>query len=122
VDGLWLGYSSQGPGQPRLATKKPDLCAPSQFAEECDAATGNTGSSAAAALTAGVVAALRSKWNAQDLSPDELKQVLLVSARRNKGDAWNDRLGHGILDAAAAFHTAMKHRRGAIPTGIDPVK
>jgi subtilisin family serine protease len=110
VDGLWLGYSSQGPGQSKLAGEKPDLCAPSQFAEMNDAWTDNTGSSAASALVAGVVAALRSRWNAQALPPDQLKQVLMASARKTEGNAWNGRLGHGVLNAGAAYLAAMRRQ------------
>src|SRR5262249_18375501 len=32
ADGMWLGYSSEGPG--RLAANKPDVCAPSEFSED----------------------------------------------------------------------------------------
>jgi hypothetical protein len=104
-DGLWLGYSSQGPGQPLLATEKPDLCTPSDFAETTDAAYGNTGTSAAAGLAAGVVAALRSnpRWDAANVPPSALKQELTDTARDIAGTGWNGRLGHGMLDAAAAF-------------------
>ncbi len=109
VDGLWLGYSSQGPGQPQLAHEKPDLCAPSQFAETHDARTGNTGSSAASALTAGVVAALRSRWDAEMLPPAQLKCILQDSARKTEGDAWNGRLGRGLLNAGAAYDAAAEH-------------
>jgi subtilisin family serine protease len=105
TDDLWLGYSSQGPGQPLLATEKPDFCAPSDFAETTDAAVGNTGTSAATGLTAGVVAALRSnpKWDAGSVPPHTLKQELIDTARQTVGPGWNGRLGHGILDAGAAF-------------------
>lgn len=108
ADAMWLGYSSQGPGQPRLSRYKPDLCAASQFRETDDAYTGNTGTSAASALATGVVAALRSRWDATAFSPDELKMLLTMTARRNDGQAWNGRLGNGILDAAAAFDAATR--------------
>jgi hypothetical protein len=105
TDELWLGYSSQGPGQPLLAGQKPDFCAPSNFRETIDAAVQNTGTSAAAALTAGVVAALRSdpRWPAALVAPAAFKQRLIVTARQTAGPAWSDRIGFGILDAAAAF-------------------
>ena len=61
TDGLWLGYSSQGPGA--LYPYKPDLCAASQFSDNEDAYAGNTGTSAACALASGVVARLRGKWD-----------------------------------------------------------
>jgi hypothetical protein len=110
VDGLWLGYSSQGPGQPNLETYKPDLCAPSQFAETRDAFTGNTGTSAASALTAGAVAVLRS-WYGTAPTPDELKGFLVKSARKTEGVHWNGRMGYGILNLAAALDEARRHQR-----------
>ena len=61
TDRLWLGYLGQGPGIARMAQEKPDLCAPSQFANEDDAGP-NTGTSAACGLAAGAVALLRTKW------------------------------------------------------------
>jgi len=110
VDGLWLGYSSQGPGQPELAHEKPDICAPSQFAETHDAYYSNTGSSASSALAAGMVAAMRSRWDSKALPPQELKRLLMASARKTEGEAWNGRLGHGILDAGAAYLAATRRQ------------
>jgi len=106
VDAMWLGYSSQGPGQPRLAHEKPDLCAPSHFQEPGDSYRVNTGTSAACALMTGIVAALRSRWDAGALSPAALKQILIDTAFQPSGGGWNDRTGHGIVDAKAAFDKA----------------
>jgi hypothetical protein len=107
ADGMWLGYSAQGPGQPRMARKKPDLCASSQFREDDNAFATNTGTSAAGGMAAGVVAALRSNWNQARVAPLKLKKILNDTARKPPGLAWgNDlgqRLGNGILDAEAAF-------------------
>ncbi|MBV1797142.1 S8 family serine peptidase [Siccirubricoccus sp. G192] len=127
VDGTWLGYSSQGPGprpEPpeqagyaspsqdhppqgpeaaRLAHDKPDLCAPSQFADDEDAAGANTGTSAACGIAAGAVAALRSGWSPCDLPPAMLRECLRRQARRPAGAAWNNRLGWGILDLGATL-------------------
>jgi len=107
TDTMWLGYSSQGPGQPHLAHDKPDLCAPSQFSEAADAYTGNTGTSAACGIAAGAVAALRTRWDSQTLPPDRLKQLLIDGARKVQGPQWSDRLGNGILDAEAAYRLAQ---------------
>ncbi len=106
-DGAWLGYSSQGPGQGNLEYEKPDLCAPSQFAEDHDAYLRNTGSSAATGIAAGVVAALRGRWDASRFSPNRLKRLLIQTARRAPGPWWNARLGNGILDAKAAYDRAI---------------
>jgi hypothetical protein len=106
ADGTWIGYSSEGPGQPELAEEKPDLCAPSQFCETHDAHVRNTGTSASCALAAGVVAALRSRWDHGVISPDKLRDILRTTARRAPAAAWNGRLGYGILDAKAAVEEA----------------
>jgi subtilisin family serine protease len=99
-DMMWLGYSSQGPGQLGLKRAKPDLCAPSQFRENQDAHIVNTGTSTSAALAAGVVAALRGKWDSNRVTPQQLRDVLNRTARPGGGA---DRFGHGVLDAARAY-------------------
>lgn len=105
TDTIWLGYSSQGPGQPLLGHDKPDLCAPSQFCETGDAFTTNGGTSAACALAAGVVAALRSVpvWQSSAVPPQDLKAILNGTATKTDGPTWNGRVGNGILNADAAF-------------------
>jgi Subtilase family len=117
TDAIWVGRSSQGPGQPGLSRWKPDLCAPSHFREVGDASLGNlsepfvgatgspyiasTGTSAACGLTAGIVAAIRSGWNQTILPPDKLRYLLNQKARKTEGPNWNERLGHGIIDVEA---------------------
>jgi len=103
ADTLWLGYSSQGPGQPLLGHDKPDVCAPSQFCETDDAHSINTGTSAACALVGGVIAALRTKWNSAAVSPDRLRSVLNQTARQIEGKGWNGRFGNGILNTKEAY-------------------
>jgi hypothetical protein len=113
TDGIWLGYSSQGPGQPKLALDKPDICAPSQFCETEDAHTVNTGTSAACALTAGVVAAMRSKWDSKTVTPSQMKDILKGAARKNivstvRESRLNEaRLGKGILNVESALECLM---------------
>jgi hypothetical protein len=107
-DETWIGYSSQGPGPETLAVEKPDLCAPSQFCETDDAASLSSGTSASCAVTAGVVAALRSNpvWDQVTLTPQALRLALIESARKPLAPAgWDGRLGFGILDAAATIDT-----------------
>ncbi len=105
TDRLWLGYSGQGPGIAGMAQEKPDLCAPSQFADEDDAGP-NTGTSAACGLAAGAVALLRTRWQPSAVDPGALRVVLREEAVQPDGPAgWQDRTGHGILDLAAAAGT-----------------
>ena len=109
TDQMWAGYSSQGPGpgttSNKLAHDKPDLCAPSNFCETLDAHVWNSGTSAACAITAGVVAALRSNpaWNQVNRSPAQMLAALKTGARKTQGPGWNQRLGNGILDVCGAM-------------------
>jgi hypothetical protein len=107
ADDMWLGYSSQGPGQRLLGVDKPDFCAASQFCEDDDAFSSNTGTSAACGLAGGVVAALRSRWGTAVVTPGRLKTVLNQTSRKPMGVSWDrslkQRLGNGVLDARKAF-------------------
>lgn len=115
-DDIWLGYSSQGPGimdNTRAAREKPDLCVPSEFRENDDAAVLNTGTSSACGVAGAVIAALRQAN--PDPSPAALKQVLVDTARKVAGPGWTPRLGHGVLDLGAA--TAELARQAAGQSG-----
>jgi hypothetical protein len=103
-DRLWLGYSGQGPGPAALGYAKPDLCAPSQFAEPGDAFKHNGGTSAACGLAAGAVAALRTRWDADEVPPTALRGFLAETASQPDatGARWNERYGFGILNCLAA--------------------
>jgi hypothetical protein len=110
TDGAWIGYSSQGPGQPNLAppnrpghNEKPDLCAPSGFCEDFDAHLVNAGTSAATGVAAGVVAALRSNWSPQQVRPEVLNLILNAAARQSLAGGWNSRFGNGILNVPGAL-------------------
>jgi hypothetical protein len=121
VDGMPIGLSAQGPGRlsralpddPR-AREKPDLCAPSHFRDDEDAAACCTGSSAACGVAAGVLAALRSVPGAAAITPDRLRAILRTTARR-EADAWHPRLGWGVIDAGAALRAVLAEV--AAPTG-----
>ena len=100
-DGLWLGYSAQGPGITNMAHDKPDLCTPSQF-EDDDGFGPNTGTSAACGLAAGAVALLRTRASTL-VDPSELRAILRDTAAQPYGpDWWQDRTGHGVIDMGAA--------------------
>jgi hypothetical protein len=110
TDGTWIGYSSQGPGQPNLGSPnrpgfspKPDLCAPSGFCEDLDANLVSAGTSAASGIAAGVVAALRSNWGPQSVKPELLYLILNVTASQPLPGGWNQRFGNGILNVPAAI-------------------
>jgi hypothetical protein len=52
-------------------------------------------------MTAGVVAALRSnpRWRQYQVPPAQMHAALTSGARKTLWPAWDERLGHGILDA-----------------------
>ncbi len=100
VTGCWIGTSSQGDGPTPLKygqqLTKPDLMAPSWFDENNDSATSNTGTSAACAVAAGIMAGLRTRANRAD-TPSAFRTALRA---QNPGsvaaDAWR-RAGQTIL-------------------------
>lgn len=112
VDGVPVGHSAQGPGRllkgwgrdethkKDRARDKPDLCAPSHFREVDDAGWLNKGTSAAAGVAAGVIAALRSVKGAHALKPVAMRALLRDSAGRKR---WDPRLGYGVINAKAAL-------------------
>jgi hypothetical protein len=107
-DGIWAGYSSQGPGQfpgyGGRVQQKPDLAAPSHFREPGTAHRLSGGSSAACAVAAGAVAALRTRWPDSALPSAALYDRLRASAWQPDGSTgWNNRHGHGVLDCEAAL-------------------
>ncbi|MDA8869867.1 S8/S53 family peptidase [Rhizobiaceae bacterium] len=99
TDGMAIGASSQGPGDPRLlgengTSQKPDFAAPSWFTEDTDASVLNSGSSAACAVFAGWLARLRAVH--PTLSSTELKAVV------GGGDptSWSPATGNPVRPAA----------------------
>lgn len=113
VDGVWVGLSSIGPGQEclgiddsekALAKAKPDLVAPSFFADDEDHGWRSGGSSASCAMAASAVACLRGKGSPYlALSPAQLAEHLRTTAIHAPGQtARDDRRGHGILNLAKA--------------------
>jgi subtilisin family serine protease len=139
VDGVPIGQSSQGPGRlaaawvgseadkaitpparrtayARAALEKPDIAAPSYFRDTDDESQFNRGTSAACAVAAGVVAALRSLEAASGeprMTPAELREILRDTAAPARGQAlpWDPRLGRGIINVPAAIG-AVKTRHG----------
>jgi hypothetical protein len=103
ADGIWAGYSSQGPGQfPAYGggpQPKPDLVAPSHFRVLENAQRLAGGSSAASAVAAGVVAALRTRWSDVAIPHAALFERLRNAAWQPDGSSgWNNRFGHGVMD------------------------
>jgi Subtilase family len=102
-----VGYSSKGPGIANLHQEKPDLTAYTHFlgskVQRCFVP--DTGVSAACAVAAGCVAALRSKASPKTL-PSNLFDILRNTARAGNGGGpggqWNPDYGFGIINPVAA--------------------
>lgn len=99
-----IGYSSQGPGM--FETHKPDIASYSHFFGNFGpgrpggtAQPFDNGTSAATPVAAGVAAMLLSAF--PGLTPARLKDALIRTAIGAGG--WNADLGHGIIDAGAAY-------------------
>lgn len=117
-DGLRMGYSSEGPGSLYLA--KPDICTYTNFFGsrlnldardparygQFEANAVDFGTSAACAVTTGVVAALRTRYPTHHLLPHVLHQIIRETAlkpaakrgsKRQEG-IYDPHLGHGIIN------------------------
>jgi subtilisin family serine protease len=96
-----LGYSSQGPSSITLA--KPDLCAYTHFVGSrvyADDEGGDSGTSTAAPLVAGLVAALRTK--VPSMSAAALASVLRRTATALEAPGFDYGFGYGLIDPVAA--------------------
>ncbi len=97
-DGVAIGMSSQGPSCESLlaggvgTNQKPDLCAPSWFAEDSDPSIVNTGSSTACALFTGMLAGLRGSG---DTASSAVVKARLTGSASGSG-MWNAQTGYGV--------------------------
>ncbi|AQZ64440.1 bacillopeptidase F [[Actinomadura] parvosata subsp. kistnae] len=112
VNGERVGYSSQGPG--RLTARKPDVCAYTHFlgSKAFGAREPDSGTSAAAPVAAGLVAAVRSRWPASELSPAQLRALLRRTAEDRSEVGFDYDYGYGTVDPAgiiAALQKRSKH-------------
>lgn len=101
------GYSSQGPGIAGMARDKPDLTAYTHFrgSEAFGAGEPDCGTSAACAVAAGCVAALRSGLPLAGTPPDALFSVFRAQAHGKPAPGWNKDYGMGIIrPLAVASH------------------
>lgn len=76
-----------------------------------------SGTSASAALVAGVAALIKSRH--PDMRPEQVAQALVSSARGRPAAGYDDMVGFGVVDAAAALNAAdalaAKTRAVAVP-------
>ena len=116
-------FSSAGPT--RDGRQKPEISAPGHavLAAHSRTITGvvsKSGTSMAAPATAGIVALVLGEAQARGLTlvAEEIRDIVIASARRAPpvGSGWNDRYGHGRIDAAAAMTGVMQ--RAAMPANV----
>jgi subtilisin family serine protease len=105
-----VGYSSQGPG--RLSAAKPDVSTYTHFTGS-GVYPQDSGTSAACPVAAGVVAAVRTRHSASQLSPAELRTLIAKTAVDLGGTGFDDDFGWGALDGTAlvAALANLKRRR-----------
>ena len=100
----YMLYSSPGPAA--LDKKKPDFCGVSQFEGYYHPIAADGGTSAACAITAGVVALLKQANPALD--PHQLKKVLQSTAQQiGSEQGWNNYSGYGIIQAKKVYDRAV---------------
>jgi serine protease AprX len=98
-----VGYSSQGPAA--LDEHKPDFCGISHFAGYfCS----DSGTSAACAVAAGVVALL--KQVRPTLTQEAVKRLLKSTAKDIGPPGWDRHSGSGIIQVKAAYDKLIGHR------------
>jgi subtilisin family serine protease len=105
-----VGYSSQGPG--RLSAAKPDVSTYTHFTGS-GVFPQDSGTSAACPVAAGVVAAVRTRHSASQLSPAELRTLIAKTAVDLGGTGFDNDFGWGALDGTAlvAALANLKRRR-----------
>jgi serine protease AprX len=96
IDEQLIGYSSQGPAA--LDEYKPDFCGISHFQGYFPS---DTGTSAACAVAAGVVALL--KQARPTLTQEAVKRILKSTAKDIGPPGWDRHSGSGIIQAKAAY-------------------
>ncbi len=114
INDVRLGYSTQGPG--RLETNKPDISAYTHF-EGSDVYDADGGTSAACPVAAGVIASIRSKYSAADLSPAQLRNLLRRSANDLGMQGFDFDHGFGVIDTAALLNALDRRETQPLEVG-----
>lgn len=120
-DGVPLATSRCGPGT--LSREKPDIAAYSRFqgSEVLGASIPDDGTSAACALTAGVVAAIRSAFpydpKRPETSPAALRATIKKHARAIGSQGFTNESGWGVLDAVAVLDALQAPPASCRPAG-----
>ncbi|WP_458718948.1 S8 family serine peptidase [Candidatus Nitrosocosmicus sp. R] len=107
----YVGYSSCGPAA--LDPNKPDFASITHFTGFFNS---DSGTSAATPIAAGVIALLKQK--SQSVTQDEVKNVLMTTAKNKGGSDLKIFLGAGIIQAKAAYDKLS--RQTAVITPLPP--
>jgi hypothetical protein len=109
IKNAWVGYSSCGPSIAGMYQNKPDLLAYTHFlgSKTRRIYVPDTGASAASAVAAGCVAALRTKVSPGSTPPHDLFLTLRNTARAAPGAGWDPCYGYGIIDPVAAVQQLL---------------
>jgi subtilisin family serine protease len=104
-----VGYSSQGPG--RLTERKPDIATYTHFSgsKAFGPNSPDSGTSAACPVAAGVVAALRGRLSAKDLSPSRMRTLIRRTAHDAGRTGYDFDYGYGIINTPSIVE-ALRHR------------
>ena len=99
-----VGYSSVGPSIQNMPQQKPDLTAYTHFlgSEVIRDFVPDSGTSAASAVAAGCIAALRTRLPPYAAPPAALQQVLRDTALKVAGPQWDPGYGYGIIRPVTA--------------------
>jgi Subtilase family len=99
-----VGYSSIGPSIANMPQEKPDQTAYTHFlgSKVSRNFVPDSGTSAAAAVAAGCIAALRTRASPQAIPPAVLFQALKQTALKTAGPNWDPGYGYGIIRPVAA--------------------
>ncbi len=113
IDDVRLGYSTQGPGH--LDENKPDISAYTHF-QGSGVYDADSGTSAACPVAAGLVAAVRSVYSSNELSPAQLRNLLRRSANDIGLQGFDYDHGFGVIDTTALI--SLLDRREIQPLEI----
>jgi hypothetical protein len=115
-------FSSAGPT--RDGRQKPEISGPGHavlaaHSRTLTGVTSKSGTSMAAPAVAGIVALVlgEARSRSLDLSAEDIRNIVIASARRSppEGTGWEDRFGHGRIDAAAAVLAVIQRAQGNVP-------
>lgn len=102
INKIRVGYSSQGPGH--LEQNKPDITAYTHF-RGSGVYSADSGTSAACPVAAGVIAAIRTRYGLDKVSPSQLRNIVRRSAEDLGLIGFDYDHGYGLINPTAIVET-----------------